>query len=104
MKFESHTQLSEEDVSFKADWYRWRKKRQSERIKSEVYKYNGIWVILKKKKKHRFTFLCLASYRTITGFKHANNGRNSLISEKINKLVVEESNTEVQKTKNDEIF
>ena len=49
MRFESDTQLSEEDVSFKADWYRWRKQRQSERIKSEVYKYNGIWVILKKK-------------------------------------------------------
>ena len=48
MKFASDTQLSEEDVSFKADWYRWKKQRQSERIKSEVYKYNGIWVILKK--------------------------------------------------------
>ena len=46
MRFESDTQLSEEDVSFKADWYRWRKQRQSERIKSEVYKYNGICVIL----------------------------------------------------------
>ena len=67
MKFESDTQLSKEDVSFKSDWYRWKNQRQSERIKSEVYKYNGIWVILKKKK-HRFTFLCLASYRTITGF------------------------------------
>ena len=51
MRFESDTQLLEEDVSFKADWYRWRKKRQSERIKSEVYKYNGIWVILKNKNK-----------------------------------------------------
>ena len=50
MKFEFDTQLSEEDVSFKVNWYRWRKQRQSERIKSEVYKYNGIWVILKKKK------------------------------------------------------
>ena len=45
MRFESDTQLLEED-GFKADWYRWRKQRQSERIKSEVYKYNGIWVIL----------------------------------------------------------
>ena len=68
MKFEFDTQLSEEDVSFKADWYRWRKQRQSERIKSEVYKYNGICVILKKKTIHRFTFLCPMSYRTITGF------------------------------------
>ena len=49
MKFESDTQLSKEDVSFKSDWYRWKNQRQSERIKSEVYKYNGIWVILKKK-------------------------------------------------------
>ena len=52
MRFESDTQLLEEVVSFKADWYRWRKQRQSERIKSEVYKYNGIWVFLKKKKKY----------------------------------------------------